>query len=546
MDVSFKIALTDDNELVESSEIVTDDGSMLMLAQTEDGQYIHVPFNSGNDLSGAGYYIVEDDQGMVKLDTIDNSKEYYISADGTFHSESLEEDAMVQEQVLVDEQDYNVPYMEQEVECGEIYTDDVLDNEPLISTESVRQKQGHKRKALLKDRTPTKYASRLSADVFEGEDREDEANSSSVIQEYHPTISTLLLPLSDGKKSSQISPADLKSITSTCTTSQNEVSNGNTTMNRSNSPPILFINTLDNKTVKMQLGSDNILQTVTDGIKKTGSTNQAMFLNSALKPVLIKPLKKKLVMHSAPVLSSTSQPHPPKTKETLADKYIKHWKPTGQYRCKLCCYSCVTQNYLFRHWIVAHCSLRPYSCIYCGFNSANKDGITRHQTTNHKCLKKDVYTDLKLERTVIEKFNAIFQNDEISSFYDSSVYNQNSSQSLETSPLSQIIPSVALQPGYQLQVVPSTSTSTQTVSPQNTKLEPMTIQRLKQVLDGQLDDYSQHMQRKSSQVPLTQSMVLNPMTYVLPNMTLPSNAFVYSIPNTELDNSTERLNNKIQ
>ena len=95
--------------------------------------------------------------------------------------------------------------------------------------------------------------------------------------------------------------------------------------------------------------------------------------------------------------------------ETLADRYMKEWKPTGRFQCKLCLYSCVTHNFLFRHWVLNHCSLRPYMCGHCGFQSATRDGVTRHQTAKHRGLVRRIFIDNEQQELLWNKFDEMFQ-----------------------------------------------------------------------------------------------------------------------------------------
>lgn len=98
-----------------------------------------------------------------------------------------------------------------------------------------------------------------------------------------------------------------------------------------------------------------------------------------------------------------------KAAETLADRYMKEWKPTGRFQCKLCFYSCVTHNFLFRHWVLNHCSLRPYMCGHCGFQSATRDGVTRHQTAKHRGLTRRIFIDNEQQELLWNKFDEMFQ-----------------------------------------------------------------------------------------------------------------------------------------
>ena len=97
------------------------------------------------------------------------------------------------------------------------------------------------------------------------------------------------------------------------------------------------------------------------------------------------------------------------TRETLADRYMKEWKPTGRFQCKLCFYSCVTHNFLFRHWVLNHCTLRPYMCGHCGFQSATRDGVTRHQTAKHRGNPRQVFIDTEQQELLWNKFDEMFQ-----------------------------------------------------------------------------------------------------------------------------------------
>ena len=93
---------------------------------------------------------------------------------------------------------------------------------------------------------------------------------------------------------------------------------------------------------------------------------------------------------------------------TLADKYMKDWQPTGRYKCKFCHYSSVTQNFLFRHWVMSHSGVKPYLCAFCNLKSPTKDGITRHQTAKHKTLPREVLIDAEQEKLLVRKFRKVF------------------------------------------------------------------------------------------------------------------------------------------
>lgn len=94
---------------------------------------------------------------------------------------------------------------------------------------------------------------------------------------------------------------------------------------------------------------------------------------------------------------------------SLTDQYIHNWQPTGRYRCCLCSYSCVTKNYLFRHWLVSHNkTLCAYYCPYCDFHGTYKDSVTRHIGRWHKDQKKAVRTDKTVEEQALAQFKSLY------------------------------------------------------------------------------------------------------------------------------------------
>ena len=97
-----------------------------------------------------------------------------------------------------------------------------------------------------------------------------------------------------------------------------------------------------------------------------------------------------------------------KQPETLADRYMKNWKQTGQFQCKFCPYSSVTRNYLYRHWMANHISVTPYQCHHCDLKASSRDVITRHQTVAHRSSVKSVLIDAILEQHTIDQFDQIF------------------------------------------------------------------------------------------------------------------------------------------
>ena len=109
-------------------------------------------------------------------------------------------------------------------------------------------------------------------------------------------------------------------------------------------------------------------------------------------------------------LSETDdEPHPKvATQETLADKYMREWKPTGKFQCRFCVYSCVTQNFLFRHWVMNHSGVRPYICGHCPMRSPTRDGLTRHMTAKHRDLERRVEVDHRQERLLVRRFREVF------------------------------------------------------------------------------------------------------------------------------------------
>ncbi len=106
---------------------------------------------------------------------------------------------------------------------------------------------------------------------------------------------------------------------------------------------------------------------------------------------------------------------------TLADRYMRDWKPTGKFQCKFCFYSSVTQNFLFRHWVMNHSGVKPYMCAYCNLKSPTKDGITRHQTAKHRQQPRQVFIDGEQERLLVNRFRSVFQ---ILLRYDEDDYSQ--------------------------------------------------------------------------------------------------------------------------
>ena len=97
-----------------------------------------------------------------------------------------------------------------------------------------------------------------------------------------------------------------------------------------------------------------------------------------------------------------------KPPETLADRYMKNWKQTGQFQCRFCPYSSVTRNYLYRHWMANHSSITPYQCHHCDLKASSRDVITRHQTLAHRSSAKGVVINSMLEQQTIDQFDQIF------------------------------------------------------------------------------------------------------------------------------------------
>ena len=97
-----------------------------------------------------------------------------------------------------------------------------------------------------------------------------------------------------------------------------------------------------------------------------------------------------------------------KPPETLADRYMRNWKQTGQFQCKFCPYSSVTRNYLYRHWMANHSAVTPYQCRHCDMKASSRDVITRHQTLTHRSSTKDVLVDFTLEQHSIDQFYQMF------------------------------------------------------------------------------------------------------------------------------------------
>ena len=97
-----------------------------------------------------------------------------------------------------------------------------------------------------------------------------------------------------------------------------------------------------------------------------------------------------------------------KPPETLADRYMRNWKQTGQFQCKFCPYSSVTRNYLYRHWMANHSAVTPYQCRHCDMKASSRDVITRHQTLTHRSSTKDVLVDYTLEQHSIDQFYQMF------------------------------------------------------------------------------------------------------------------------------------------
>jgi hypothetical protein len=94
--------------------------------------------------------------------------------------------------------------------------------------------------------------------------------------------------------------------------------------------------------------------------------------------------------------------------ETLADVYMKNWKPTGQFQCNVCNYSSVTVNFLFRHWLVSHNGLMPYRCRYCDFQAGSRYIVTRHQSYSHRDLDKCVIVVREVLDRVCQEFEQAF------------------------------------------------------------------------------------------------------------------------------------------
>ena len=97
-----------------------------------------------------------------------------------------------------------------------------------------------------------------------------------------------------------------------------------------------------------------------------------------------------------------------KPPETLADRYMRNWKQTGQFQCKFCPYSSVTRNYLYRHWMANHSAVTPYQCRHCDMKASSRDVITRHQVVTHQSSTKDVLIDYTLEQHTIDQFYQMF------------------------------------------------------------------------------------------------------------------------------------------
>ena len=94
--------------------------------------------------------------------------------------------------------------------------------------------------------------------------------------------------------------------------------------------------------------------------------------------------------------------------ETLADVYMRNWKPTGQFQCNICNYSSVTVNFLFRHWLVCHNGLLPYRCRYCEFQAGSRYIVTRHQSYNHRDSEKCVIVVREILDRVCQEFEQAF------------------------------------------------------------------------------------------------------------------------------------------
>ena len=99
-----------------------------------------------------------------------------------------------------------------------------------------------------------------------------------------------------------------------------------------------------------------------------------------------------------PKRKPTVQPQPPKSS----------WKPTGHFQCLYCPYSSVTRNYLFRHWLVNHNTLKAYHCGYCKFSAYYHDVVTRHENTKHKDLPANVIVDIEIQERTFEDFANLF------------------------------------------------------------------------------------------------------------------------------------------
>ena len=581
----FQIPLAGEHELVDSNEIVSQGGSMLMLAtHTEDGQLVHVPYN-GPDLTDE-YYIVRDSDNCVLASDGQDTKEYYITKDGTLYDPRELDDASVaiEQPVFVDQHEYAVPYIEQEIECGgiegvteeNVYTSVTVDDDAVPLDDNVVQKKCRKRKSSQKGITPLKKG------VAAMSDDQLSPNSSSTIQVHHPTISTLLSPPINGSSSDirdagsdvtvDKSNSDVK-LQTVCDSSLNVTQRKDTkslislqhdgnkyTVCMSSLPgevdnddvaattmPFIILNQ-ENKTLE-EIGSlqspqlMKITNTKDEVPTPQPSDNNETYVltNYGKKTVLVKSASQPV-----PIRPSTTSGH--KIKETLADKYIKDWKPTGRHQCKLCVYSCVTHNFLFRHWLMAHCTLRPYSCCYCKFSSPNKDAITRHQTAIHKGSAKDIKVDHELERHVRLQYNAIFDDnhdvaagtclDNCETAADANpIYitsptlmrvqldpTRNAARSIMPAP--QMLPNSSIQPTSQSSI---------------TNVGPMTMQKLKQVLEGKIEYPKQHQVQHQVGVPKQCAYsytIANPSVRPKPTtagsvpnqMIAPADAVLYGIP----------------
>ena len=513
-----------------------------MFTQTEDGQIIQLPYNHGSyteadadpdtAVADAGYYIIADDS-VISMNEPSASSDYYVAKDNEISNSMapFEDDgnAVIQE-VVVDDQDYNVPITELEIECGDGHNE--VENFE-ITTEVT--------KAIpVRELEKQPISSVLHEECLESTLENDPVephlepvletvcyNGNSVIQDYHPTISTLLSPPVGGPATVPSSPSvtvaqlvedgiivnvqDRPGLSQPHRSPSGDDTHMGATVpiiNSRDSAPILLVNLEKDKITaspgqQINVRSQPLIQSTTPVLQSVLSKPSNQPMN--WKPSILTPPK-------VSVAPSTSQSQ---TKETLADKYIKDWKPTGRYQCRLCFYSCVTNNFLFRHWLNAHCTLQPYFCSYCQFSATTRDAVTRHQTSLHRCRAKDVVVDAHIEQTVIENFNLIFNSDQ--SGYvnvsidpsDVSLCNKLSGQK-RTQPIMPRTP-----PNSNTYVLASTVEPAKT----DTKIEPMTMKRLKQVLEGKLDEDPPP---KKGKRHLTSSLKINPSLNTMVDVASPN------------------------